>query len=134
MKTKTKSTSKLENLTKKLQKTIAKKQKQQAKETDLKVQIDQLLAQLNTSKAKVETEGAVITLTRNENYSIPKAAITDIQTRIPENVFANLFNTSYRLNKNQYESLSDTDSECKKVIKEHLIIKPAPLSVRITEK
>ncbi len=122
---------KIEIITEKLFKTRTKLAKVRAKEENLRYQLDQLLAKTNKQTEKVTLDNnQTMTLTRRENYSIPKASIPDIKNNIPETVFNDLFTTSYKLKTAVYNNLS---GECKETVKKHQVIKPAPLGVTVKD-
>lgn len=120
----------IESLTKQWRKAKAKLQKFEAKEFDLRFQIDSLMELKHQTKVKTVLDNEEINFTRSSNYSIPKAAIPDIQSRIPKKTFNDAFTISYKLKTSVYNNLSGS---CKKAIKDHLTIKDAPLKVSVKE-
>lgn len=105
-------------------------QKATAKEWNLRQQVETQMIKAKEDKHIYLVGDENITFTRRKNYSIPKAAIVDIQTRIPKDVFNSAFTTSYKLKAAVYDNLS---GDCKKAITDHLTIKDSPLSVSIKE-
>jgi len=121
----------IDNITAKWYKAKRKLQKIQAKEKGLRDQIEAILVKQNKDKEVFTSDDTQITFTRNQHYSIPKAAIPDIKINIPKDTFNDLFTTSYTLKKAVYDNMKDSD--CQKVVKKHLTIKPSPLSVKVKE-
>lgn len=119
---------KLNKLTKKWASAKAALQEAQALELSIRNSLDELLAKNELLVVKVETVTDAMTFKRNHNYSIPKAAITDIKANLPEATFNDAFTTSYKLKPAVYENLS---GECREAIEKHLVIKPSPLSVSV---
>ena len=128
----TTNTTKIEKLTQQFIKQQAKVYKHQAKLNQLKEQIELLLVKSHKEKETLTTDNKVITFTRRENYSIPKASIPAIKESMPADTFNSLFTTSYRLRESAYNKLP-RKSDCRKAIEEQLTIKHAPLSVRVKE-
>jgi len=122
----------IQQLTNKWRKAKSKLQRVQAKEQDLRLQLNAILTKLGNDKMIIQLEETQekVTFTRNKNYSIPKASIPDIKTRIPETTFNEAFTTSYKLKPAVYNSLS---GKCKQAITDHLTIKDSPLSITIKE-
>ncbi len=120
----------INKLTKKWLKTKSKLQKVQAKERHLRLQLDEQLSMSNLDNLKLNSPEQKISLTRKKNYSIPAAAMVDIKANIPAQVFTNLFTTSYRIKPAVYNELS---GNCKNIVKGHLTIKDAPLSITVKE-
>ena len=121
---------KITKLTEKWLKAKSKLSEAQAAETAAKNDLDLALAKINSDKATVTIGTKQIDMSVQQNYSIPKAAITDIQANLPKSVFSQAFTTSYRLKTSIYENLTGDN---KQVIKNHLTIKPAPLKITVKD-
>ena len=120
----------LKQLTNEWRKAKDKANKFDAKEFDLRLQIDTLLAQDNKQSESIVVGTSKVSFTRKLNYSIPKAAITDIKANIPKDIFTDAFTTSYSLKPAVYNELK---GKAKKIIEAHLTVKASPLSVSIKE-
>ncbi len=130
----------LQKLTAKYFKAKAKLQQASAKEASLRMDIQAILVKQGADSSKVTLDhntnklntvnDVAVTFTRRKNYSIPKAAITDIRDNIKKKVFDDVFTTSYKLKPTVYEKLTGA---CREKIMEHLTIKDSPLSATIKE-
>lgn len=89
---------------------------------------EEIMLGMEDDKLKVTVGDEIVSFTKGENHSIPKAGALDIKSNIKSDVFESVFTTSYKLKPAVYNAMS---GKAKKAIDKHLVIKPAPLKVTV---
>lgn len=102
-----------------------------AAEMSLRSELENLMAQDKLDEFKFEDDLNTYSFKRQENYSVPAAAIPDIKAHLDEKVFESAFSVSYKLKPAIFENLT---GKPRQVIQQHLTIKPAPMSVTVKQK